>query len=73
MNPQTLLVVLSLWKNSVTLSNSLKIGTPFDNVIPFLLIDYTHRSVYICSWRNMKNDVWKHYVVEKIKLPLTLQ
>lgn len=47
MNLQTLLVVLSLWKNNVALSNTLKIGTPFDNVIPFQRIDYTSRSVYV--------------------------
>ena len=47
MDLQTLVVVLSLWKNNVALSNTLKIGTPFDNVIPFLRIDYTNRSVCV--------------------------
>lgn len=82
MNPQKLLVVHSLWKNSVALSYTLKIGTPYDNVIPFLRIDYTHRSVcvcvcikmcvYVCSWRNMKNDVMEA-LYGKNKIPLTLQ
>lgn len=72
MSHHILLVVHLLWKNSVALSNTLKIGTPYDNVIPFLRMTGSKKYVYIFMEKH--NGVTEAlFSGKKIKVALILE